>query len=143
MTQGNGMNLPLAIAPIADAWNHFHAISHVGHITDDQDYEASIKLADALISEGAMEETHPQYSLFMTLNDLIYAYDQRHDAMSAPQSAQVLRFLMEQHGLKLAQLPEIGRQSEVSEILAGKRSLTANHIRSLSARFGINPNAFF
>ena len=137
------MNQPLAIAPIADAWNHFHAISHVGHIADDQDYEASIQLTDALISEGAMEETHPQHSLFMTLNDLVYAYDQRHNAMSAPQSAQVLRFLMEQHGLKLAQLPEIGRQSEVSEILAGQRSLTAHHIRNLSARFGISPNAFF
>jgi len=137
------MNQPLAIAPIVDAWNHFHAVSHIGHIEDDQDYEASIQLADALISEGAMEETHPQHSLFATINDLIYAYDQRHDAMSAPQSAQVLRFIMEQHGLKLAQLPEIGRQSEVSEILAGKRSLTANHIRSLSTRFGINPNAFF
>jgi len=137
------MTQPLAIAAIADAWNHFHAISHVGHIEDDRDYEASIQLTDALISEGAMEETHPQHSLFMAISDLVYAYDQRHDAMSAPQSAQVLRFIMEQHGLKLAQLPEIGRQSEVSEILVGRRSLTAHHIRSLSARFGISPNAFF
>jgi HTH-type transcriptional regulator/antitoxin HigA len=59
------------------------------------------------------------------------------------QGVQVLRFLMDQHGLKQSQLPEIGRQSVVSEILAGKRSLTVDHIRNLSARFGINPNAFF
>jgi HTH-type transcriptional regulator/antitoxin HigA len=50
---------------------------------------------------------------------------------------------MEQHGLKQNQLPEIGAQSVVSDILSGKRELTVNHIRGLSRRFGIDPSAFF
>jgi HTH-type transcriptional regulator/antitoxin HigA len=79
----------------------------------------------------------------MMLSDLIYAYDQQHHPMPEVHGVQVLRFLMDQHGLRQNQLPEIGRQSVVSEILAGKRSLTVDHIRNLSVRFGINPNAFF
>jgi len=55
----------------------------------------------------------------------------------------VLRFLMDQHGLKQTQIPEIGAQSVVSEILSGKRSLTVDHIRNLTERFGISPNSFF
>ena len=137
------MNAQLAIAPIADAWDNFHAASNIGHIANDRDYEASTRLADELVDEGAMEEDHPQHSLFMLLSDLIYAYDQRHYPMPKVQGVQVLRFLMDQHGLKQTQLPEIGRQSAVSEILAGKRSLTVDHIRNLSTRFGISPNSFF
>jgi HTH-type transcriptional regulator/antitoxin HigA len=55
----------------------------------------------------------------------------------------VVRFLMDQHHLTQNQLPEIGRQSVVSEILAGKRSLTVEHIRNLSERFSVNPGVFF
>ncbi len=137
------MNAQMAIASIAHAWDDFHAASHIGHIATVADYDASTRLADELLDDGAMEEDHPRHSLFMMLSDLIYAYDQQHHPMPEVPGVQVLRFLMDQHGLRQNQLPEIGRQSVVSEILAGKRSLTVDHIRNLSARFGINPNAFF
>lgn len=137
------MNAEFGIAPIADAWDNFHATSRIGHIADDQDYEVASGLADELLDEGAMEDGHPRHSLFMMLSDLIYAYDQRHYPMPSVQGVQVLRFLMDQHGLKQTQIPEIGGQSVVSEILAGKRSLTVDHIRNLSERFGISPNSFF
>ena len=137
------MSAQLAIAPIVDAWNAFREASHVGHIANEQDYEAAASLADELLDDGAMDEGHPQHSLFMLFSDLIYAYDQRRYPMPQVHGAQVLRFLMDQHALKQTQLPEIGRQSVVSEILAGKRSLTVDHIRKLSRRFGISPAAFF
>jgi len=137
------MNAQFAIAPIAEAWDNFHAISRIGHIADDKDYETATQLADELLDAGAMEDGHPQHSLFMMLSDLIYAYDQRHDPIPNVQGVQVLRFLMDQHGLKQTQIPEIGAQSVVSEILSGKRSLTVDHIRNLTERFGISPNSFF
>jgi HTH-type transcriptional regulator/antitoxin HigA len=137
------MNAQFAIAPIVDAWENFHATSGIGHIADERDYEASTRLADELLDEGAMEEGHPRHSLFMMLSDLIYAFDQRHYPIPNVQGVQVLRFLMKQHDLKQTQIPEIGSQSVVSEILAGKRSLTVDHIRNLSERFGISPNSFF
>jgi HTH-type transcriptional regulator/antitoxin HigA len=137
------MNIQFPIAPIANAWDHFRGITRIGHIADAEDYEEATRVADQLLAMGAMDEGHPSHSLFMTISDLIYAYDQRHHPTPKVNGVQVLRFLMEQHDLKQHQLPEIGRQSVVSEILAGKRSLTVDHIRNLSARFGVSPATFF
>jgi HTH-type transcriptional regulator / antitoxin HigA len=137
------MNTQLAIAPITDAWDKFRGTAHIGHIANDRDYEEATHVADELLEVGALDEAHAGHSLFMTISDLIYAYDQRHHPMPKVSGVQVLRFLMEQHDLKQNQLPEIGRQSVVSQILAGKRSLTVDHIRNLSVRFGTSPAAFF
>jgi HTH-type transcriptional regulator/antitoxin HigA len=137
------MNAQPAIGPITNAWDNFRGTAHIGHIADERDYEEATRIADELLDMGAMDEKHPSHSLFMTISDLIYAYDQRHYPMPKVKGAQMLRFLLEQHDLKQNQLPEIGRQSVVSEILAGKRSLTVDHIRNLSTRFGISPAAFF
>lgn len=53
-----------------------------------------------------------------------------------------LKFLMEQHGLKQSDLPNIASQRVVSEILAGKRELKLRQVRALSARFGVSPATF-
>jgi HTH-type transcriptional regulator / antitoxin HigA len=55
----------------------------------------------------------------------------------------VLRLLMEQHGLKQGDLPDIGSQGVVSELLSGKRELNRNQIARLSERFGVSPATFF
>ncbi len=55
---------------------------------------------------------------------------------------ELLRFLMEQHGLTQSDLPEVGNQSVVSQVLSGKRQLTARHIALLSSRFGVSADAF-
>jgi HTH-type transcriptional regulator/antitoxin HigA len=54
----------------------------------------------------------------------------------------MLRFLMDQHGLSQGDLPEVGSQGVVSEILSGKRDLNVRQIRLLSERFGVGPQAF-
>lgn len=55
-----------------------------------------------------------------------------------------LKLLMEQHGLGVADFPEIGSKSLVSKILNGRgRKLTRNHIAALSKRFGLSPALFF
>jgi HTH-type transcriptional regulator/antitoxin HigA len=50
---------------------------------------------------------------------------------------------MEQPVLSQADLPEIGSQSVVSEVLRGKRELNVRQIRALSRRFHVSPDAFF
>lgn len=49
----------------------------------------------------------------------------------------MLTLIIDQNGLKLSDLPEIGGKSLVSQILNGKRSITLSHIKALSARFHI------
>jgi len=56
----------------------------------------------------------------------------------------VLKLLMEQHHLGVADLPEIGSKSLVSKILNGRgRNLTKDHIDALSKRFSVSPAIFF
>ena len=49
---------------------------------------------------------------------------------------------MEQHQLKQSELPEIGSQGVVSEVLRGIRELNVRQIRALSERFHV-PAAVF
>jgi HTH-type transcriptional regulator/antitoxin HigA len=51
-------------------------------------------------------------------------------------------FLMTQHNLKQSELPEMGTQGVVSEILRGKRELNIRQIRELSNRFQVPPSVF-
>lgn len=47
-----------------------------------------------------------------------------------------------QHGLRQSDLPEIGSQGVVSEILVGKRELNIRQVRALSERFGVSAATF-
>lgn len=55
----------------------------------------------------------------------------------------MLRSLMERHGVSQRDLPEIGSQSIVSQLLSGKRKFNVRQIRALADRFGVNPQVFF
>ena len=57
--------------------------------------------------------------------------------------AEMLQYLMEEHGLTQSDLPEVGSQGVVSEILRGKRELNVRQIRALSKRFNVSPSVFF
>jgi HTH-type transcriptional regulator/antitoxin HigA len=49
---------------------------------------------------------------------------------------------MEEHDLRQSDLPEIGSQGVVSEILNGKRELNVRQIRKLARRFQVSPAVF-
>jgi HTH-type transcriptional regulator/antitoxin HigA len=69
---------------------------------------------------------------------LIEAYEQTRWPRAAVSVAQLLTYVLEQHGLARADLvPLLGTASRVSEIMNGKRELSMAMVRRLSARFGI------
>jgi HTH-type transcriptional regulator/antitoxin HigA len=49
---------------------------------------------------------------------------------------------MEEHSLSQSDLPEIGSQGVVSEILNGKRKLNIRQIQALAKRFRVSPATF-
>jgi HTH-type transcriptional regulator/antitoxin HigA len=53
-----------------------------------------------------------------------------------------LRYLVKLHGVRQCELPEIGSQGVVSEVLNGKRALTLRHVRGLAKRFKVSPSTF-
>jgi HTH-type transcriptional regulator/antitoxin HigA len=52
-------------------------------------------------------------------------------------------FLMEQHGLRQCDLPEVGAQSVVSDELTGKRALNLRQVQALAQRFGVPMDVLF
>jgi HTH-type transcriptional regulator/antitoxin HigA len=88
--------------------------------------------------------TVAQVKAIELLTLLIERYEQEHYTVPKGSSADVLRFLIEQHGLRQRDLArELGGESVVSEMLSGKRKLNAVHIEQLSKRFHVSPAVFF
>ena len=97
---------------------------------------------NCLLDEVGTAEEHPLYTLLDTLGTLIHAYEEDHHPIPECSGADVLRFLMEEHGLTQSDLPEIGSQGVISEILRGKRELNVRQIRALATRFHVSPAVF-
>lgn len=99
-------------------------------------------MLDAIVDETGEDEKHPMAELADALGVFVEQYEAEHTELPAGEPAAVLRFLMQQHDLRQADLTEIGSQGVVSEILAGKRELNARQIRRLAERFGVSPAVF-
>jgi len=121
---------------------HWAAIAPILSIRNEREYNRAIKRMNALVDEIGGDERHPLYSLLDTLGTVIHAYEEQHYKMPDVKGGQILRHLMEEHGLKQADLPEIGSQGVLSEILRGKRELNTRQIRLLAKRFGVSPGVF-
>lgn len=66
------------------------------------------------------------------------AYEQKYYAISPPDPIEVIKFRMEQPGLKQPDIAKvIGGKNRASEILHKKRSLTAEMMRQLHKKFNI------
>jgi HTH-type transcriptional regulator/antitoxin HigA len=50
--------------------------------------------------------------------------------------------MMREHGLNQSDLPGVGTQSVVSEVLSGKRKLNLRQIKWLAERFGVSVETF-
>jgi len=75
---------------------------------------------------------------------LIEEFEEKHYKLPESSPLAMLQFLMDQHGLKQKDLVDLfSTPSIVSEVLNGKRELSKEHIRRLSARFHISPELFF
>jgi HTH-type transcriptional regulator/antitoxin HigA len=121
---------------------HWTNIAPLLTIRNEREYNAAVKRLNELLDEIGTNEKHPLYSLLDTLATLIHAYEEEHYPMPASTGVDVLRFLMEEHGLTQSDLPEVGSQGVVSEILNGKRELNVRQIRALAERFRVSTAIF-
>jgi HTH-type transcriptional regulator/antitoxin HigA len=53
-----------------------------------------------------------------------------------------LKYLMREHDIRQSDLPEIGSQGVVSEVLTGKRELNVRQVNRLAKRFGVSVETF-
>ena len=139
-------------AKVMDAWSQFSEVAGVYlHIQDEAAYQEALMLVNDLMEQSGDVVDDPLNPVLDLLFRSIDAYEMQdkrfrafHDeAMDIPKDLAVLGVLMDQYGLGVNDLPEIGSKSLVSRILSGERNLTKKHIQALSERFGISPAGFF
>ncbi len=125
---------------IAKVWADIQPIFSVPH--NKKDYDKLVNLLDSLIDEVGDNESHPLASLMETIGSLIETYESQYIEEIEGNPIDALNSLMLEHGLKQADLTEIGSQGVVSEILSGKRQLNMRQVKMLSKRFGVSPAVF-
>ncbi len=124
---------------VASHWVALHEALGIGTpILDEQQYERALAFVDQVFDEVARDPAHPLGGLVDLLADRIRSYEDRvHPWPDTSTQASVLAGLMEEHGLKQSDLPEVGAQSVVSAVLAGKRQLNLRQVKALAKRFSV------
>jgi HTH-type transcriptional regulator/antitoxin HigA len=125
---------------IAKVWPNIQSVFSVPH--NEKDYNNMVDLLDSLIDEVGNNESHTLSSLLETIGSLIETYEYQNYPDMEGDAINALKTLMEEHGLKQSDLPEIGSQGVVSEIISGKRQLNVRQVKLLCERFKVSPVVF-
>jgi len=125
---------------IMKVWPTVRDVFAVPH--NDREYGRLVAFLDTVTDEVGEDESHPLASLMETLGSLVETYESRHLPEMAGNPCDTLKMLMKEHGLRQADMTEIGSQGVVSEVLSGKRVLNARQIKALGERFGVSPTVF-
>ena len=122
--------------------DHWAAVRSILAIRSEADYDRAVLALNELLDEVGADDQHPLYDLLDTLSTVITAYEAEHLKLPDVRGSEVLAHLMAEHDLRQADLPEVGSQGVVSEILSGKRELNVRQIRALAGRFGVSAAVF-
>jgi HTH-type transcriptional regulator/antitoxin HigA len=127
------------LSDITGHWVALHEALGLGTpVRDEVHYAQLLELAERLMEDTAALESGPLGGLVSLLAEKIREYEARvHAWPDTSTPATRLAFLMEQHGLRQSDLPEIGAQSVVSAVLSGKRALNLRQTQALARRFGV------
>ena len=123
-------------------YRRLRAIVPLGQLRSKKEYERAVKLLDAILDEIGEDERNPMAELADAIGVFVERYESEHVPLAAGNPSEVLKLLMREHGLRQTDLPEIGTQGVVSEVLAGKRELNTRQIRKLANRFGVSAAVF-
>lgn len=123
-------------------------VPYIARIDNQDDFELVLELMDELVDDYDNNK-----QLIRLLETSIERWEGGADEFADFNKAlacvepgiAVLKTLMSQHRLGVADLPELGSKSNVSKLLnatEGKK-LTRKHIEALSKRFAVSPELFF
>ncbi len=110
--------------------------------SDEVEFEQLLALLDEVTDIVRDDENHPLVNMMDVLGVLIENYEEQYVPEPKTDPIGVLKHFMDEYNLRQKDLPELGSQGVVSEILNGKRELNLRQIRALSQRFKV-PLAVF
>lgn len=138
----NADRLPGTFPDIAQSWAALQAQLPITPIRNEHDYEAMAELADALAGHLNGNQSEPLADLLAIMSDLVSNWKARHVTIPKAEPREVLRHLLETHGLKQKDLMGIASPTVVSDILAGRRSISKKVAKALAQRFQTDVSAF-
>lgn len=111
-------------------------------IRDEAHYAELLAFVDEAFEQFDENDEHPIFGLVSIVADRIREYEARVHPWPELPPSELLRELMAEHGIRQSDLPEVGTQSVVSEVLAGKRGLNLRQVKALSERFKVPMEVF-
>jgi HTH-type transcriptional regulator/antitoxin HigA len=103
------------------------------------DSAAELARARALVDQLWDSEKPADVARLAAQARLIAAYEESQWPRIQPSTADLIRHLMDQHGLTRADMvPILGTPSRVSEVLRGKKALSMAMVQRLRARFHVS-----
>jgi HTH-type transcriptional regulator/antitoxin HigA len=127
---------------ILRAWMPFKKLVGVTSVRSKRDYAHARATIDALLNEIGESEDHPLADVLDYLANQIKAYEDDQVRIPEAEPSEVLRFLMEQHGLKQDDLRDCAPQSRISDILNGRRTISKDIAKALGRRFHVHADVF-
>lgn len=137
------INARVDLAKVIPAWQVLSKSAGIGAIRSEAQYARMIALLEMLLDEtrGSRRQASVE-GLIDVVAHLVDVYEAKHHSIPDCPANEMLRHFMEQHGLKQSDLPEIGNQAKLSEILAGRRKLNTRQIKTLAERFKVSATVF-
>lgn len=127
---------------ILNAWLPFMESLGVTSVRTEEEYGRAMALIDALLEAIRDDEDHPLAEVLDYLAGQVEAYEDAHVVIPEAEPREVLRFLMDQHGLKQADLDDCAPQGRISDILAGRRDISKEIAKKLAKRFHVSTDLF-
>ena len=137
----NAVKMPEPQA-ISQAWDALREVVGVTSVHNEQDYEQALAVVNILLDVIGDNKDHPLADLLGYLVEQVEAYEQTRYPTPEATPADVLRFLMEQHGLKQEDLADCAPQSRISDMLNGKRPASKEIAKKLAQRFHVHADLF-
>lgn len=139
MTIAEVITMDKVLAP----WLALHdALGIASPIADEAHYAAMVTFTESLADSLPDDASDPGWGLVNLLAERISAYEDRAHPWPDLAPHALLQELMTEHGLSQKDLPEVGTQSVISELLAGKRKLNLRQVKALALRFGVPMDVF-
>jgi HTH-type transcriptional regulator/antitoxin HigA len=111
-------------------------------IATDEEHERMLGEVEKLMDKGEHRSAEEDAALDLMVR-LVKDYEEEHHPLPDPSPREMLVYLMEQRGLKQADLlPVFKSRGYVSDVINAKRAISRAHARELAGFFKVSANLF-
>jgi HTH-type transcriptional regulator/antitoxin HigA len=111
-------------------------------IENDEEFDLAVERMEALDFPGRRLSPEEE-ALRDLLTILVKTYDDQHFEMPDVPPSEMVKYLMEQRGLKQKDLvPVLGTRTQVSEAVTGRRGISKNQAKKLAEFFHVSAEVF-